>query len=350
MLGLQCVINTASLFGILCLSFANGYSSAAQTFASANSTVESFKLFMQSRPVITKVIFDRQTLVGPPPGVPLPPSAIEAATNAQHFQAAWQPDAFFIRRLWDPKDADTLIGATSSTAGLLFAGKSEGKLWHIVNTNIYYSSQEANDDYVVQTVKNASDLLLTSLDFGAERMVPRSLKWNGDDFEALSDYGTKMHGNLEVSGGLPKRLSVTYEGKDFIYVSEFTYAGTERDRLPYGLPNTVITTFASGKRSIPQTREIFFSIECGNEDLDRSFFAPDRFMGAETQEIIATNKALYVIRNGVLGEKLRDLPDAASSRKWSRFGIVALLGAAFAAPAAFLFVRNRKNTTTNQRK
>lgn len=327
-------------------------SRAAGVPATANSTVDLFKSYMQTRPVIKNIVFDRQSLIGPPAGMPLPAAVAQSATNVQHFQAAWQPDAFFIRRLWELRDADTLVGATTSTAGLIFAGKSDSKLWHIVNTNVYFSTEEKNDDFVVTTCKNAMKLLRSAIDLGAENMTERSLVWSGNSFTGRTDSGKKMSGVLEVKNNLPYSLSVEYEGENYGYVSEYTYTDSLESRLPYGFPNTVYTTFASGKRSIPQTREIFFLIECSNEDLDRSFFAPDRFVGAETQEIIATNKALYVIRNGILGEKLQDLPAAATSRKWRRFFIVVLLGVVFAAPAAFLFARNRKQEqqTTNQRK
>lgn len=336
---------SALLSGVLCMMF----SCEAQIFASTDSTVDSFKSFMQSRPVITKVVFDWQALAGPPPGLSLPPSAVQAATNVQHFQAAWQPDAFFLRRLWNVDDVDTVISATSSTAGLIFAGKSGDKLWHIVNTNIYFSTQETNDDFVVHTCKNAMQLLRAAINVGAEHMVARSLNWEGDKFTARTDSGTKMHGSLKVRNGLPDRLVVEYEDANQSYVSDFIYADSQAERLPHGLPNVVYTTLLEKGRSIPQSRTVFFVLECTNSDLDPSYFDSDRWIDAEKGEIIATNKALYWIQNGFVGPKLRDLNDA-SQKTWKRFCIIVILGVTFAAPMVFLFITNRKKEKENERK
>jgi len=46
------------------------------------STLGQFKSFLQSRPAIVRVTFDRQVLTPPPPGIPLPASI---TNNVQHY-------------------------------------------------------------------------------------------------------------------------------------------------------------------------------------------------------------------------------------------------------------------------
>lgn len=335
--------SVASL-GILCLfsacSCSPGASPGANTSPTAQDTIESFKAFMQSRPAIKEVVFDRQNLVLPS-FLPLPLPALQSATNVQHFQAAWQPGGFFLRKLRDLKDVDTPITATTSTAGLGFAGKAGRRLWHIVNTNIYYSSQEKNDDYVVAISKSDEQLLSDSLDFGGVNIVERSIRWDGDTFTANSRSGAKMYGSLEVSNGLPVRLFVGYSGSGFGYVSHYTYSPSPERRLPYGLPNTIYTASLDQKRPTPQSVTVLFSIECTNEPLLAAYFEPERFMEAEPEEIIATNKALYVIRHGVLVKKVRDLPEPVFSIRAKRFIAISVLGAVFVGTVVFFVVRKR---------
>jgi hypothetical protein len=307
----------------------------------SGSTVDSFKSFMQSRPAIQKVVFSRQVLVAPPRGGPVPASI---TNEIQFYQGAWQPDGFFIRRLADLKQVDEFIGETTSTAGFLFAGKAGDKLWHIVDTNIYYSTQEKSDDFVTQTSTTARELLSACLSFGAERMAPRSLEWQGDDFTARTESGGKMHGTLMVTNGLPAKLVVNYEGQDSGYTADYTYAASEKDRLPYGLPNTVLETFVQRKRSIPQYRQTMVYIDCADHDLTKGFFSPDFFISAPARQIVARDNALY-IRNGNSEEKMRDLPANPHSSKSKRLLLTLLIIGLPAALLALALTRKRKNKT-----
>jgi hypothetical protein len=299
---------------------------------------------MQSRPAIREVVFDRQNLVIPT-FLPLPLPALQSFTNVQHFQAAWQPGGFLLRRLWDRQDVDTQITATTSTAGLLFAGKAGGRLWHIVNTNVYYSTQEKNEDFVVAICKSAEQILSDSLDFGAVDVVERSITWEGDSFTAKSRSGVKMQGSLEVANGLPVRLFVGYSGSGFRYVSEYTYSASRERRLPYGLPNTIYTASLEHNPPSPHSLTVLFTIECAGEPLSEVYFEPERFMESEPEEIIAKNKALYVIRNGVLVKKVRDLPNPVSTVRAKRFIALFVLAAVLAGLVMFFAVRKWTGTS-----
>ena len=336
---------TCFLFALF-LSLTTSY---AQNASTANG-IEQFKLFLQSSPVISNIVFDRQVLVSP--GIP---ALQRSATETQHFQGAWQSNAFFIRRLYNLQDVDSPIYATTSTAGLLFAGKVEDTLWHIVNTNVFSASQ--NDpgiisNYVAQISMNARELLSSTLNFGIEGMSPASLTWNGNKFAARSDVFGNMQGELEVAAGLPKRLIVQYEDHDFGYITEYAYSND--NRLPYGIPNQVHQVFVQGHKSVPQKSEMIFAVQVAKDDLPLAFFSPDRFILAEKEFLVHTNGATYIVRNGSLTtNKALYLPPQLSGwrdPRTVRRVILLLLGAATAVFLIFLFMANKKQTLLTSRK
>jgi hypothetical protein len=347
-------VPSVASFGIVCVfaacSCSSGASPGANTSPTGQDTIEAFKTFVESRPVITKVVFDHQNLVFPS-FLPLPLPALQSATNVHHFQAGWQPGGFLLRQVWKFEDVDTQVTATTSTAGLQFAGRAGRRLWHVVNTNVYYSTQEKNDDYVVAISKNAEQLLSDCLDLGAVGVVERSIRWAGDTFTAKSRSGAMMHGSLEVSNGLPIRLFVGYKDSGFSYVSHYTYSPLPERRLPYGLPNTIFTESLEHKEPTPESVTVLYMIECGDKPLSAAFFEPERFMESEPEEVIATNKALYVIRNGVLVKKLRDLPNPVFSIRAKRFIALSVLAAILLGPVVWFAGRKwtRRTRETNQK-
>ena len=274
-------------------------------FSSTNDTIERFKWFLQSSPAVSNVVFDRQVLVTPgPEGLQPHPSEIK------HFQGAWQTNAYFIRRLNSLQELDGPIYATTSTAGLLFAGRADDKLWYIVNTNVYLAWADdpgSSGNPVARMSTAAEDLLSSTLAFGIERMKPGSLTWKGNAFAARSDVFGTIQGALEVSNGVPMRMIVKYEGQKFGYIAEYAYSN--ENRLPYGIPNQIYEVFVQGDQSVPQTRNVMLTIHPAPDALPLAFFSPERFIRAEKEYVVGTDssKPVYQSRAPLRGEPLPDL-------------------------------------------
>jgi hypothetical protein len=269
-------------------------------YSSTNDTIERFKWFLQSSPAISNVVFDRQVLVTPgPEGLQPHPNEI------QHFQGAWQTNAYFIRRLNSLQELDGPIYATTSTAGLLFAGRADDKLWYIVNTNVHlaWADDPGNSGHPVAGISmEAGDMLSSTLAFGIERMKPGSLTWKGNAFAARSDVLGNIQGALEVSNGVPMRMIVKYEGQKFGYIAEYAYSN--ENRLPYGIPNQIYEVFVQGDQSVPQTRNVMLAIHPAPDALPLAFFSPERFIRAEKEYVMG---AVHRSRAPLRGEPLPDL-------------------------------------------
>ena len=260
------------------------------------STVESFKCFLSLQPAISNVVFERQVLL-----FPHLPNGVRPDTNqVQYYQAGRQSNGFYIRRVWSLADVDSAIYRTSSTAGLLFAGKAADRSWHIVNTNIYATSEPGN--YVAQMSINAEAILSSALGLGLEDLVCGSLVWDGDTFTARSTRGGQVRGSLEVSGDVPRHLTVQHDGLSNSFVAEYVYSN--ENPLPYGVPNQVHMALANGQAIVPQVNTRILSAYTVNETLPLAFFQPERFIEADKQEIVFTNGALYLTSNGSVQAKI----------------------------------------------
>jgi hypothetical protein len=238
------------------------------------------------------------------------PGGVKPNTNEiQYYQAARQSNGFYIRRLWSPGDVDGAIHETSSTAGLVFAGRAANTLWHIVNTNIYYTSDP--DNYVAQMSINAEAILSSAVGLGVEHLVPGSLVWSGNVFVARSTKAGEVRGSLEVSENLPRRLAVQYEKLSDLYVAEYAYSND--NRLPWGIPNRVHMALGNEQRTVPRAITTILSTDIANEALPLAFFEPERFIQADRRRILFTNGSLYLTRDGVVGPRMVSAPMASAT-------------------------------------
>jgi hypothetical protein len=190
--------------------------------APSNSTADSFKSFLSVNPAISNIVFERQVLI-----FPHLPNGVKPNTNeVQYYQGGLQSNGFYIRRLWSLDDVNSAIQSTTSTAGLLFAGKAASRLWHIVNTNIYSTSDAGN--YVAQMSINAEAILTSAICLGVDNLVPGSLVWSSNTFTGRSTAAGEVRGTLELSENLPRRMTVQYQGIANTFVVEYTYSNGNR--------------------------------------------------------------------------------------------------------------------------
>jgi hypothetical protein len=305
----------------------------------AQSTVDAFKSFLSSPPVIKRVLFDSQNLVLPPSFLPIPADARASATNVYHNEAAWQPDGnFFVRDLWDWKDLNSPLTANRPITDNI-TGVAGGRAWHIVTTNIYSSTRQQPDNYIAGGSSNALQLLFQNLNLGVVGMRPGTLSWDGNHFTARTWSGTEVRGELEVEAGLPSRLSVQSEDGEARYISEYQYTDAKEERLPCGVPNSVQTVSVESGKIVPYWRTVIYEIQSTAQPLPEAYFEPERFFSAatEVEEDAVTNGAVYVVRNGVVVRKVHDLQEPAFPTSMKRFLVLAVLLAVFLGfPIAYL--------------
>ena len=307
--------------------------------AQTTSTVESFKSFLSLNPAISNVVFERQVLM-----FPQLPGGVKPNTNEiQYYQAGRQSNGFYLRRLWSLGDADSAIHATSSTAGLLFAGKAANRFWHIVDTNIYYTSDPGN--YVAQMSINAEAILSSVLDMGVENLLPGSLVWSGNSFTARSTSAREVRGSLDVSDNFPQRLTVQYQGFTNSFVAEYAYS--KESHLPCGIPSRVHMALVNGPATVPRVNTTILSADIAKDGLPVEFLQPERFIESEKQEIVFTNGSLYLTRDGVVRGRMlsASMSSAAAPRhKMAVLIIYAVFATSTLLFIILLFIRTKKST------
>lgn len=337
------------------------------------SSVDSFKSFLSSRPIVEEVLFRRLEYV---------PSKAGTQPIESFYYGAWQSNAFFFRQIANPNRPTAPIGKGNDTMGRMFVGRNNNKYWQINHTNIFYwlDSEEPapsrkTNAYFAAAVSGEMRLAQI-LNMGLWSITNGSLIWDGNSFKASQDYRltsaprlydpkTKQplvdvwgtYGDLLTAGnqvqGLMLRNIERAEPSEFI-----EYAFNTNIHLPYGLPSLMNVSRLLPpnweKKQLVDTFEILL-LKIAEKALPSEYFGPERFVDSQfSSSLLYSNKSLFLQKNGKLEYAYTALemqkislmrhPGAPTAKK----GLVLAVFASTVALAIIFFFRLKKETKKNK--
>jgi hypothetical protein len=285
---------------------------AAEVQEQQPSPVEQFKAFIESPPVIKNLVFQQKV---PMSGGARPlDGSFALSTRFDYFQARWQPDALFFRRLGGPQDETnfTAFGqlvALADHVHWLLEGQRvttwddrdpsvKGK-----TTSIFFTSR-----FFLQPLEQVMNMGVMHAGIGA-------IHWQGNSFHLETDLGTDhftVNGELvEPASEPPERMYVHYvfQGKTSDYVVRYRYGGTHNIAF---VPSVVTSYWISNGKEIELDEWKILSLETEPTPLPIESFDP-----AHCLEAIPTPLRLYT--NGAFYARATD----GSLELLERFGVQA---------------------------
>lgn len=280
------MILVSSLMGLSC----------SKAAAAQDDTVEAFKNYLSHRPPVESVLFlkslNPQVYVMPKRSIPPP-------TNVM-FHGRWKDGhMYYLQQMISSLTNVDQMGGTS-----IYAGRSNSFIWQIAGgklvTEFVGSTEVLPQINLSANVTDPKPILNDALNLGMPRMIPSSVVWTGNDFEADIE-GGKIKGRLNIEDKSP--ISVDYHGKG-------TYLNPEqRFRIEYSfapggnLPSRAKSYRINGTNKTWLTETVFLGLQPASADLQLSLFDPNRFFIRRWDTVlVATNNMLYYRPQGTSNE------------------------------------------------
>jgi len=213
----------------------------------------------------------------------------------------------------------------------MYNGRSNELFFSIVGGNLTFQKvDEGSRDGLGMSA--VSGVLDDVLNLGVRGLVPGTLQWSSNAFVAEVS-GGRIVGTLEVLDGLPRRLTITGDGKPY-YVRGAKYMiEYEFKEEPIGgmFPNS-FTTYRQmpGEEKSALVKCSVYNAEIALQSLDPALFSPYRFIIPRRDSIyMYSNSAVWYRVEGTSNQLAKVLPDPtlqAHRRMWLRSLLYGLSG------------------------
>jgi hypothetical protein len=138
------------------------------------------------------------------------------------------------------------------------------------------------------------------LNMGMSDLVPETVAWHENEFEATTAFGNRVYGMLEFSNGLPSRLTVS-SGKgapaerirSYVYPNPPTSLG--------GFPSQIIFWRRERANWTPGSELTLMSVKMPSNALGADYFASAQFVNTNIKYLhIESNGLMYNVKTGRL--------------------------------------------------
>lgn len=285
-----------------------------------------FKSFLAERPRVASILWRRHLY--PNAQNPAKDSGIpKEAALPQLLHSRWDNDRLFYSQVFE-KRSD--IDGTCTRC--MYQGRSNALGFMIVGGKLTQQVLEGLSEDAI-SITPGKVIMDEALNLGVRALLPGTVKWTGNAFEAQGARGP-IYGTLELENGVPKRLLLSGNSPPHYrlgmkYSVEYEYKRPVVDGM---LPSS----FTSYKHEPEHSRTAMvkvdtFELTLSDRALDVSLFSPYRFIIPRSDTVFTyTNNAIWYRPEGAtnqLAQVLRStvLPDRTEPVKKVFFGTVIAL-------------------------
>jgi hypothetical protein len=261
------------------------------------------------------------------------------------FEGARSGSNYFLRSTGSANPLDGDVGTT------MVVGRAGSETYHINPNTVTYTFDNADASTPHHTLLSLGatyhSLVRQFLHMGLSNVRAETVEWNIDEFTALRDDGSRVYGYLELSDGLPHRLSVaTHKGERPYrsYTYEYPLPATALAGFPSRI--TSATTIQDGMH--PTVEYGIWTVRLSKHIPAEDTFSKSRFLGPHIQNTnVFEGGTLF---NRLHGELIKDLQQPVveghgTSRRYGRLAIFCVI-ALVLLPGGILLLSSVKRTRT----
>ncbi len=325
--------------------------------AETNSPLDQFKAFISSPPVIKNIHF--QAKVPLDRGIGGLAEGFALSKNYEYFQAAWQPDGVFFRRLNDPSDATNwnvagqLVSAFNHNHALVET-KPQLTTWNDNDPSV--KGKKISIFYVrrffLHPLREILNLGIMHVDIGA-------VHWEGNRFHLESDDEEHftINGEVFASGNEPPdHLNVRYVFQKVTNDYILRYGYSPAFKYPF-LPSAITNFWLSKGQEIAFDEWKILNLETNEAALTAASFDVTPFLERHKWVVrIYTNGGFYERTTegnlrylGLLGSPKPTLHSPGIQRIFLRILYPVWIVLNLSIFTLIVRVKARKQTTTNQK-
>jgi hypothetical protein len=238
---------------------------------------------------------------------------------------------------------------------MLIAGRLDSKAYNVVSNAVYFGAEKfdvkdpQSSDRISQACDSAFQLISQFLHMGLGDIDPHTVAWKGNEFVARNWRGTSEHASLDLSNGLPWKLTFRWQDRAPPFKTLSYVYPNPRDSLS-GFPAAITISTLSNGELRPFLEITFSSVRLADHPLPKEFFSPSRFITANTvyTNVFSHDKFTSISPKGTVTVPMTAI--VGDKRiTWRRAVIVGSLVLLAVFPFT-LFWRMRKCNNTNQQK
>lgn len=237
----------------------------------------------------------------------LPPEIrkrLQGLTNQppMFYEGARSGSNYFLRSTGWSNPLDSGVDAT------VVVGRAGSETYHFNPNTVTYTLDRAETTSPDHTLLSLSgtyySMVRQFLNMGLADIRTDSVKWDIDEFTALRDDGGRVYGHMELSKGMPYRLSIAANKGERPYRS-YTYVYPVPATALGGFPSsiTAAATFQDGMH--PTVEYSILSVRLSEQTPAESVFSKSRFLGSHIQHTNVFEGG--VLLNFVDGKLIKDL-------------------------------------------
>jgi hypothetical protein len=182
----------------------------------------------------------------------------------------------------------------------------------------FNANNPSSSDRISQASDSAFGLTCQFLSMGVSRVAPIGSSWTHDEFVGVNELGRSVYGRLELSNGLPWKLTVSWQrGAPPFKMIVYEYPEPLWSLAGFPKKITICVLFDDGLK--PFLELGFSKVQLAKHPLADEFFQPARFI---TTNILRTNiwtkdKLISLSPRGKHATALRDLEQSLTEKQVS---------------------------------
>lgn len=193
-----------------------------------------------------------------------------------------------IQHFWGARGGSNFLLKQINQSAPTITGRLAAKAFNVVASGISYGFEgfdprnPTSSDRISQASESAFGLVSQFLQMGLGEIRPQSVFWTNNGFVGQNDLGRPEYGRLELSNGLPWKLSLSWTvGDPPFKVIYYEYPEPLWRLSGYPLKVTIWSSFEDGLHPFIQFK--FSTIRLAQHALSSDYFDPGNFITANTK-------------------------------------------------------------------